>query len=79
MVSKHKEEIMEVKILFGSENSEAEDLAIIAKNDLEKLGFDTEIINMSEAYLCKLSKFKNILLIIGTSFDKTTAQVKFKK
>lgn len=60
---------MEVKIIFGSENSEAEDLAIIAKKNLGKLGFDTEIMNMREVYLSDLKRFKNILLIIGTSLD----------
>lgn len=60
---------MEIKILFGSETGNSEDLANDAVQKLKKEGFDAAVLNMEDVTAEKLASFKNLLIITSTWGD----------
>ncbi|MDF1754835.1 MAG: assimilatory sulfite reductase (NADPH) flavoprotein subunit [Verrucomicrobiales bacterium] len=59
----------ELTILFGTESGNCEELADKSKKIATKAGFKTKVVNMSETDSKKLSKVKNLLVIVSTWGD----------
>ncbi|MDF1813584.1 MAG: assimilatory sulfite reductase (NADPH) flavoprotein subunit [Verrucomicrobiales bacterium] len=59
----------ELTILFGTESGNCEELADKSKKIAAKSGFKPKVVNMSETDSKKLSKVKNLLVIVSTWGD----------
>lgn len=60
---------MEIKILFGSETGNSEELANVAKKKLTSAGMQTEVVDMSDVTIEQLAGYKNVLIITSTWGD----------